>query len=74
MERVGEVEVLVEKALRGIGVGIDDEGGAVNPFGAWRFGRHFRGIYRRVLGDQERGREKQKNGNNAGGHRLGESV
>jgi hypothetical protein len=27
VERVGEVEVLIEKALRGVGVGVDDDGG-----------------------------------------------
>ena len=30
VERVGEVPVLVDEALRGVGVGVDDDGGVVD--------------------------------------------
>ncbi len=37
-ERVGQIEVLVEKTLRGIGVCVDDDGGLMDPFGVLLFG------------------------------------
>jgi hypothetical protein len=38
---LSEVEVLIDKALRGVGVAVNDEGGLMNPCGALRFGFHL---------------------------------
>ena len=39
-QRIAHVEVFIDKALRGVGVGIDHDGGAVHGFRG-RFGGHF---------------------------------
>jgi len=59
VERIGEVEVLVEEALGRIGVGVNDESGAMDGGGALRFGGHFGGCSGRSLGDED-GRRKQQ--------------
>ena len=34
VERIAEIEVLVDEALRRVGVGVDDDGGAFDLFGS----------------------------------------
>ncbi len=32
VERIAEIEILIDEALRRVGVGIDDDGGLLHPF------------------------------------------
>jgi hypothetical protein len=66
--------VFIHKALRGVGVGVDDEGGAMNPCGVLRFGRHVsRGV--RGLGNGKGwDGEEQQGERGTGAHRLGVSI
>jgi hypothetical protein len=74
-EGVGEVKVFIHKALRGVGVGVDDEGGAMNACGAWGFWSHFEGRLRQGLGAQQGwDGEEQEGERERGAHRLGVSI
>jgi hypothetical protein len=75
LQRVGKVKVLIDKALRGVGVGVDDNGGAMNRCGVLRFSWHFVGQIGWGLGaNQRRDGEQQQSERDMGGHRLGMSL
>ena len=45
VERIAEVEVLIDEALRRVGMGVDDDGGAIDLLRR-KFCRHLRGRLR----------------------------
>ena len=67
--------MLIDKALRCVGVGVYDQGGAMDPFGALRFGCHFMDWTGCGLGaDQRRENDKHGSEQDSGTHRLGMSL
>src|SRR5579872_1183361 len=58
-QRIAEVEVLVDEALRGIGMGVNNDRGLLNLFGREFTGHLGRGLWR-SLGKQRDGAGKEQ--------------
>jgi len=76
LQGIAQVKIFIHKALWSVGVGIDDQGGAMHRCGVLRFGWHIIGHFCWGLGaDQRRdGGEQQGERKMGRRHRLGMSV
>jgi len=74
VERIGEVKVLIDKALRGVGVGVDDDGGVMDPFGLAFWLASWRAYRLRFGRIGAPGRRGEQSGQGTGAHRLGMSL